>query len=71
MTNAIAYAIIWLNMSDELIRAIKDHLERNKISQEEFAHKVGISFSTLNRWLNKKTKPKSKLVIEAIKRELG
>jgi len=71
LTTAIACAILRFDMSDELIRAIKDHLERNKISQEEFAHKVGISFSTLNRWLNKKTKPKSRIVIEAIKRELG
>ena len=70
MTNAIACAI-YINMSDKLIGDIKGYLERNKMSQEEFAHKIGISFSTLNRWLNKKTKPKSRLVIDAIKKEIG
>ena len=41
------------------------------MSQEEFAHRIGVSFSTLNRWLNKKTQPRSKAIIEAIKREVG
>ena len=58
-------------MSDKLIGDIKHYLYREKISQEEFAHKIGVSFSTLNRWLNKKTKPKSKAIIEAIKRQIG
>jgi len=58
-------------MSDKLIGDIKHYLERERISQEEFAHKIGVSFSTLNRWLNKKTNPKSKAIIEAIKREIG
>ncbi len=58
-------------MSEKLIGDIKYYLERKKISQEEFAHKIGVSFSTLNRWLNKKTKPKSKAIIGAIKRQIG
>ena len=58
-------------MSEKLIVDIKDYLNRRKISQEEFAHKIGVSFSTLNRWLNKKTKPKSKAIIGAVKREIG
>jgi len=58
-------------MSDKLIKDIKDYLQRRNVTQEEFAHKIGVSFSTLNRWLNKKTKPKSKAIIEAIKREIG
>lgn len=57
-------------MSEKLIGDIKHYLDRNKISQEEFAHKIGVSFCTLNRWLNKKTKPKSKAIIEAIKRQI-
>ena len=57
-------------MSDRLIADIKRYIDRRGISQEEFAHKIGVSFSTLNRWLNKKTKPKSKAIIEAIKREI-
>ncbi|MBU4377231.1 MAG: helix-turn-helix transcriptional regulator [Candidatus Omnitrophica bacterium] len=58
-------------MSDKLIGDIKYYLQREKISQEDFAHKIGVSFSTLNRWLNKKTKPKSKAIIEAVKRAIG
>ena len=57
-------------MSDKLIADIKRYLDRRGISQEEFAHKIGVSFSTLNRWLNKKTKPKSKAIIDAIRREI-
>ncbi len=58
-------------MSEKLIADIKQYLERKGVTQEEFAHKIGVSFSTLNRWLNKKTAPKSKPIIEAIKREIG
>ena len=58
-------------MSEKLIADIKRYLDRRGISQEEFAHKIGVSFSTLNRWLNKRTVPKSKAIIEAIKREIG
>ena len=57
-------------MSEKLIGDIRHYLSRNKISQEAFAHKIGVSFCTLNRWLNRKTKPKSKPIIEAIKREI-
>ncbi|MEX0323799.1 MAG: helix-turn-helix domain-containing protein [Puniceicoccaceae bacterium] len=28
-------------------------------SQEQFAHKLGLSFATVNRWENGKTKPSS------------
>ena len=58
-------------MSERLIADIKRYLDRRGISQEEFAHKIGVSFSTLNRWLNKRTKPKSKAIIDAIRREIG
>ncbi len=57
-------------MSDRLIADIRRYLDRKGMSQEDFAHKIGVSFSTLNRWLNKKTKPKSKAIVEAINREI-
>ena len=57
-------------MSEKLIADIKRYLEQRGISQEEFARKIGVSFSTLNRWLNKRTVPKSRAIIEAIKREI-
>jgi len=58
-------------MSEKLIGDIKSYLARERISQEDFAQRIGVSFSTLNRWLNKKTTPKSKAIIEAIKRQIG
>lgn len=58
-------------MSEKLIADIKQYLERKGVTQEDFAHKIGVSFSTLNRWRNKKTAPKFKPIIEAIKREIA
>lgn len=65
------YVLYSYQMSDKLIEEIRHYLNRKKISQEEFAHKIGVSFSTLNRWLNKKRSPKSRAIVEAIKREIG
>ena len=36
------------------IKAIRQHL---KPSQEELAHKLGVSFTSVNRWENGQTKP--------------
>lgn len=63
--------LYWIQMSDKLISDIKNYLQKERLSQEDFAHKIGVSFCTLNRWLNKKTKPKSKAIIESIKRVIG
>lgn len=38
----------------ERIRAIRARL---RLTQEEFAHQIGVTFSTVNRWENKKTTP--------------
>ena len=38
----------------ELVREVRRQLE---ISQEELAHKLGVSFATINRWENGKTTP--------------
>ena len=37
-----------------------------KLSQEELAHELGVSFATINRWENGKTSP-SKLALVAVK----
>lgn len=58
-------------MSDDLIRQVKEYLRKEKLSQEQLAHKIGVSYTTLNRWLNKKTKPKSQAILEAVKKEIG
>ncbi len=39
---------------DELLKAIRSELG---ISQEVFAHEVHVSFTTMNRWENGRTKP--------------
>jgi len=38
----------------ELVREVRRQLG---ISQEELAHKLGVSFATINRWENGKTTP--------------
>lgn len=41
----------------ELIRRLEIYRLENKISQQELAEELGVAFSTVNRWLNGKTKP--------------
>ena len=43
-------------MADLITRLEKYRLE-NKIPQEDLAEKLGVAFSTVNRWFNGKTKP--------------
>ena len=40
------------------------------LTQEQFAAKLGVSFPTVNRWENKKTKP-SPLVIQHLQKLLS
>ena len=39
------------------------------LTQEEFAHEIGVTFATVNRWENKKSKP-SRLALKMLA-ELG
>lgn len=57
-------------MSQELIKKVREYLEKEGMSQEQLAHRIGVSYTTLNRWLNRKAKPKSQAIIEAIKKEI-
>jgi len=41
----------------DIIKQLETYRLENKISQEELAEKLGVAFSTVNRWLNKKSKP--------------
>lgn len=41
----------------DLIKRLEIYRLENKISQEELAEKLGVAFSTVNRWLNGKAKP--------------
>ena len=40
-----------------LIKELETYRLENKISQEELAEKLGVAFSTVNRWLNSKASP--------------
>ncbi len=40
-----------------LIKGLETYRLENKISQEELAEKLGVAFSTVNRWFNGKSKP--------------
>lgn len=41
----------------DLIKKLEIYRLENKISQEDLADKLGVAFSTVNRWLNGKAKP--------------
>ena len=42
---------------DDIVKRLETYRLENKISQEELAQKLGVAFSTVNRWLNRKAKP--------------
>ena len=59
--------------TEELPKKIKSIRQQLKLSQEELAHKLGVSFTSVNRWENGQTKP-SKLArrqLEALCKEWG
>jgi len=41
----------------DIIKQLETYRLENKISQEELAEKLDVAFSTVNRWLNNKSKP--------------
>jgi len=41
----------------DIIRKLEKYRLENKISQQELAARLGVAFSTVNRWLNGKAKP--------------
>jgi transcriptional regulator with XRE-family HTH domain len=44
-------------MHMDLIDRLETYRLENKITQEEIAEKLGVAFSTVNRWLNHHVKP--------------
>jgi transcriptional regulator with XRE-family HTH domain len=44
-----------LNM--DLIKALDSYRLDNKITQQALAEQLGVSFVTVNRWFNNKTRP--------------
>jgi DNA-binding transcriptional regulator YiaG len=51
-------------MDGKEIRTLRKHLD---LTQEEFAHEVGVTFATVNRWENGKSKP-SRLAVRVLQR---
>ena len=41
----------------QLIRKLETYRLENKITQQELAENLGVSFATVNRWFNGKSKP--------------
>jgi len=41
----------------DLVRRLEKYRLENKVSQQRIAEMLGVSFSTVNRWLNGKSKP--------------
>jgi transcriptional regulator with XRE-family HTH domain len=41
----------------DIIAKLEKYRLENKIPQQEVAIKLGVAFSTVNRWLNRKAKP--------------
>jgi transcriptional regulator with XRE-family HTH domain len=41
----------------ELIEKLETYRLENKITQQELAEKLDVSFATVNRWFNGKSKP--------------
>ncbi len=41
----------------DVVEDLEIYRLENKVSQESLAEVLGVSFSTVNRWLNGKTKP--------------
>ena len=53
-----------------LITQLENHRLEDKIPQQEIADKLGVAFSTVNRWFNRKAKP-NKIQIYHIQKLLG
>ena len=41
----------------DIIKQLETYRLEHRIPQQELAKKLGVAFSTVNRWLNKRTKP--------------
>ncbi|MCU0666906.1 MAG: helix-turn-helix domain-containing protein [Candidatus Omnitrophica bacterium] len=41
----------------DLIKKLEEYRLKNRITQERLAEMLGVSFCTVNRWFNNKTKP--------------
>ena len=56
-----------LNSGEKIAQHVLEIRLKMDMTQEEFAAKLGVSFPTVNRWENKKTKP-SPLAIQKLQK---
>ncbi len=54
----------------DLIEALPQYRREHQLTQEDLAKKLGVAFTTINRWFNGKTHP-SELQEYRIKKLLG
>lgn len=62
-----------MNVQTDLSRLVRILRERTGLTQEKFAAKLGVTYPTINRWENGRTKPSPLALkqIEALARGLG
>lgn len=56
-----------LNSDEQIAQHVREIRHEMGLTQEQFAAKLGVSFPTVNRWENKKTKP-SPLAIQKLQK---
>lgn len=59
-----------LNSEEQIAQHVREIRLEMGLTQEQFAAKLGVSFPTVNRWENKKTKP-SPLAIQKLQKLLS
>jgi transcriptional regulator with XRE-family HTH domain len=42
---------------EEMLQRLETYRLENKITQQQITEKLGVAFSTVNRWLNRHVKP--------------
>jgi len=62
-----------LNAQVDIPRIVRELRERTGLTQEKFAAKLGVTFPTINRWENGRTKPSPLAMqkIEELLRNMG
>jgi putative transcriptional regulator len=54
----------------DIANRIRETRQNMKLTQEEFAAKLGVTFSTVNRWENGRSKP-SRMALKILQPMLG
>ena len=62
-----------MNFQKDISRLVRELRERTGLSQEKFAARLGVTFPTINRWENGKTRPSPLALkqIEYLIKEMG